>query len=185
MKSRFFDSFILIAALVLIAPPIFAMGQVPERPAPVAEPSPRTANPPDIEPQSQQIVRMEEEVVRRINEERRRQGLDPLSVNADLARVARAFSRQMSREGFFSHTDPAGRGMVDRLRDAGIRYRISGENISMNVNAPDPVDLAVRGWMRSPGHRENILRGAYTETGVGIWRDGDTYHFTQLFIRPF
>jgi uncharacterized protein YkwD len=26
----------------------------------------------------------------------------------------------------------------------------------------------MRGWMASPGHRANILRGAYREVGVGI-----------------
>ncbi len=176
---------LVASASALYSPPVFAMGGVSERPPAAAPSSDVAPQPPAVEPQSQQIVRMEEQTLRRINEERRAQGLDPLAVNDDLARVARAFSRQMSREGFFAHTDPAGRGMVDRLREAGIRYRVSGENISMNVNAPDPVDLAVRGWMQSEGHRRNILRDAYTETGIGIWRDGDTYHFTQLFIRPF
>jgi uncharacterized protein YkwD len=176
---------IVLFALFFFVPPGFAMGQGPGSAPPAVESPDPSALLPDLPPQSEQIVRMEEEVRQRINKERAAHGLEPLSANAELARVARAFSRQMSEEGFFSHTDPAGRGMVDRLRAAGIRYRVSGENISMNINAPDPVDLAVRGWMKSPGHRDNILRGAFTETGIGIWRDGETYHFTQLFIRPF
>jgi len=41
----------------------------------------------------------------------------------------------------------------------------------------------VQGWMDSPGHRENILRPEYRETGIGVWRTGNTYYFTQLFMR--
>jgi uncharacterized protein YkwD len=38
--------------------------------------------------------------------------------------------------------------------------------------------------MASDGHRKNILREAFTETGVGVWRDGQTVHVTQIFRRP-
>jgi uncharacterized protein YkwD len=38
--------------------------------------------------------------------------------------------------------------------------------------------------MDSPGHRANILRPVFTETGIGVWRDGDQYYFTQLFMQP-
>ena len=38
--------------------------------------------------------------------------------------------------------------------------------------------------MKSAGHRENILRPDFTDTGVGVCRDGTTYYFTQVFLRP-
>ncbi len=37
------------------------------------------------------------------------------------------------------------------------------------------------GWLRSPGHRENI-EGAYDLTGIGVARSRQgVYYFTQLF----
>ncbi len=38
--------------------------------------------------------------------------------------------------------------------------------------------------MQSPGHRKNILHPDFTQTGVGVCRDGSTYYFTQVFLRP-
>ncbi len=31
------------------------------------------------------------------------------------------------------------------------------ENIAKNINFSDPVDTAIDGWMKSDGHRANIL----------------------------
>ncbi len=40
----------------------------------------------------------------------------------------------------------------------------------------------VEGWMDSEGHRKNILKTNYTETGVGIARINDFFIVTQVFI---
>lgn len=53
----------------------------------------------------------------------------------------------------------------------------------MGTNLPQPVGDAVQGWMESQGHRENILRPEFRETGIGVWRTGNTYYFTQLFMQ--
>jgi hypothetical protein len=62
--------------------------------------------------------------------------------------------------------------------------RGDGENLFKSVHAPDPVRMAVQGWMQSPGHRRNILLKEFTETGVGIWHKGADHYSTQLFRRP-
>ncbi len=41
----------------------------------------------------------------------------------------------------------------------------------------------MEGWMKSPGHRVNVLRPDFTDTGVGVCRDGTTYYFTEVFLR--
>jgi uncharacterized protein YkwD len=38
--------------------------------------------------------------------------------------------------------------------------------------------------MASDGHRRNILREAFTETGVGVFRDGETVYVIQIFRQP-
>lgn len=149
-----------------------------------SEPSSAKQQSPGVAPQSRSIAEMETTVRQRINEIRRKRDLKPLEENEKLARLARAYSRRMAQKGFFSHTDPSGETAVDRARSADLSFALLGENIFKSVNAPDPVKLAVQGWMDSPGHRKNILRPGFTQTGVGIWREGKTYHYTQLFMRP-
>jgi uncharacterized protein YkwD len=129
-------------------------------------------------------ARLETEIADRVNAVRKEHRLAPLRWSPDLAALAREHSRDMGREGFFAHEDPAGGSAADRLRAAGLGYRALGENLARSRNAPDPADAAVQGWMTSEGHRKNILDEAFTETGVGIWRDGETVYVTQLFRRP-
>jgi uncharacterized protein YkwD len=126
---------------------------------------------------------MEAEVVQQINAIRQQQGLSPLSTNSQLAQVARNYSRRMAEERFFAHTSPTGDTLVDRVRAAGIPYLAVGENLYTSTNIPRPASAAVTGWMNSPGHRDNILRAEYRETAVGVWQVGNSYYFTQLFLR--
>jgi uncharacterized protein YkwD len=118
-----------------------------------------------------------------INQVRQDKELQPLEHNEKLAQVARNYSRQMAENNFFSHTGNDGSTLQDRVSAAGIIYWVVGENLFKSTNVPQPVKVAVDGWMESPGHRENILRPVFTETGVGVWRVNNTYYITQLFLR--
>ena len=149
---------------------------------PIQLPNPSSALSPAAP--SAAIAEMETTVQQRINEIRQEQGLRPLQNNPRLAQVARDYSRLMAEKNFFSHTGPDGRNVGQRVQAAGIVYWIVGENLFKSVNIPNPGPIAVKGWMESPGHRENILNARYSETGVGVWRQGNSYYFTQLFLRP-
>ncbi|HYJ46121.1 MAG TPA: CAP domain-containing protein [Pyrinomonadaceae bacterium] len=117
-----------------------------------------------------------------INSERAKYGLPPLAWDGDLCRMARLHSEKMARLNFFDHEGPDG-DLPNRARDNGIRWRSLAENIALNQGYDDPVSLAVDQWMRSSGHRDNILRRIFTHTAVGIARskDGRVY-LTQVFI---
>lgn len=143
-------------------------------------PAPPTASTPT---QSDAVGQMEAQVRSQINQIRQAQGLRPLTQNDRLAQVARAYSHRMAEEHFFAHTSPSGDTMVERVQGAGIFYLMLGENLFTSTNLPQPATAAVEGWMNSPGHRANILRPEYRETGIGVWRVGNTYYFTQLFLR--
>jgi uncharacterized protein YkwD len=41
----------------------------------------------------------------------------------------------------------------------------------------------VAGWMRSPGHRANVLKGSYKEIGIGIALAGRKTVYTTDFGR--
>lgn len=138
---------------------------------------------PPLAPQSASTDEMETQVRQEINAVREKQGLKPLENQEKLAEVARQYSRKMAKENFFAHVSPDGTTPAKRVSSAGIFYWVVGENLFKITNASKPVPYAIKGWMESPGHRENLLRPEYTETGVGVWREGNTYYMTQLFMR--
>ncbi len=144
-----------------------------------------TTRPRDGGPQSEAVAAMEQRLLHLINEIRISHALKPLEPMDGLHRIARGFSFRMNRFGFFGHYDLAGNGVADRLQDAEIKYAAAAENIAKNINFSDPVATAVDGWMNSDGHRANILTSIFSKTGVGIWKDGEVYHFTQVFMDPW
>ena len=38
-----------------------------------------------------------------------------------------------------------------------------------------------RGWMKSPGHRANLMNPRYTKIGIGIVAKGGYVYATQIF----
>lgn len=136
-----------------------------------------------LPPQSATATQIEAAIRESINEVRQENELQTLQNNEQLAAVARNYSRQMAEQNFFSHTGADGSSLQDRVGAGGIIYWVVGENLFKGTNVPQPVNVAVDGWMKSPGHRANILRPVFTETGVGVWRVNNTYYITQLFLR--
>ena len=59
----------------------------------------------------------------RVNAVRRQARLEPLAWDGDLARVARVYSADMARRGFFGHVDPDGRDPTARAARAGYTCR--------------------------------------------------------------
>jgi uncharacterized protein YkwD/uncharacterized membrane protein required for colicin V production len=120
----------------------------------------------------------EAEMLKLLNNERRKRGLKPLKLDEQLRQVARRHSRDMLARGYFAHESPEGRTPFDRLKSAGIDYGAAGENLAL---APD-VETAHRGLMESPGHRANILRREYGRVGIGAIRASPYgVMFTQVF----
>lgn len=119
-----------------------------------------------------------------INAERSKQGLNQLVWSEDVAKIAFAYSSKMVRENFFSHFDSAGRDVVERAKSARLkRWSKIGENL-FSVEPMSNFDLfAVKNWMKSPTHRQNILNKEWTTTGIGVARAADGEIFiTQVFI---
>jgi len=110
----------------------------------------------------------EEEMLRLDNAERAKAGLAPLSMDQALREAARAHSRDMFERGYFAHDTPEGITPSERLTTRNITYGIMGENLAL---APD-VNLAHRGLMNSPTHRENILFPEFKKIGIGALNGG-------------
>lgn len=144
----------------------------------------KSEKPAGVRVQSDRIARMESRITDQINQIRAEKHLNRLETSPDIARVARKYARRMVIEDFFSHYGPAGDSVADRVKEAGLDYRMVGENIFGSYNMDDPAGAAVKKWMQSPGHRKNILTPEFTQTGVGIWKEGDRYRFVQVFMKP-
>ena len=130
-----------------------------------------------IPQQDSSVLAFEKEVIRLVNEERAEYGLKALSENWQLSRVARYKSQDMADNHYFSHTSPTYGSPFQMIRAFGLTFRSAGENIAYGQRTPQAV---VNAWMRSSGHRANILNASYTQIGVGYVSDG--HYWTQMFI---
>ena len=126
----------------------------------------------------------EQEIFDLINEERRKKGLTQLSWDASLSQLAREYSAKMARENFFSHYDSKGEAVDDRANAMRIKnWSKIGENLFYCEGYDNPNLTAVRGWMKSPTHRDNILDPDYNVSGIGIAKSASgRIYVTQVFI---
>lgn len=115
------------------------------------------------------------------NSVRYRKGLSTLSWHQKTAEVAKSHSRDMLNANYFAHYSPNTGSPVQRLQQAGIRFRRAGENIAMGQS--DAIE-AHESLMNSLGHRKNILNKQFTHLGVGVAGDEETIYYTQDFISP-
>jgi len=130
-----------------------------------------------------EIESLEQQCLDEINLIRRAQSLAPLDFYKDLLPVARAYSHRMAEERFFSHNDPEGRTVRERVGEANITWRMVGENLAYSNGYTNPVSASLHGWMESPGHRKNILDPDYRLTAIGAWISADgTVYFTEIFL---
>jgi uncharacterized protein YkwD len=126
----------------------------------------------------------EHQILALVNHERVVRELGILIWDDQLAKVARDYSIQMARQGFFDHMDPSGFSVEDRAYRANLRsWRKIGENLFYVADLDDYSQLAVRMWMQSSSHRRNVLDRTWTSTGIGIAKsaNGRTY-VTQVFL---
>ena len=183
MKNQLFQVFWIVGTTMTLL--LTGCEQVIEYLPPLPEIEVPSANLPQLPETAQYDKNDQIEILvqQLINQKREDEQLPPLKHNEKLAQVARNYSRQMAENNFFSHTGIDGSTLEDRVKAGGIIYWVVGENLFTTTNIPQPVEVAVDGWMQSPGHRENILRPVFRETGVGVWRVTNTYYITQLFLR--
>lgn len=114
-----------------------------------------------------------------LNQERIREGLEPLQESFQLRTAAEDYAEEMLINGFFSHESQVDNSSpAERLTRKGIIFLAAGENLAY---APD-VYTAHRGLMNSPGHRANILSPDYNQVGVGVI-DGGIYG--RMFVQEF
>ncbi|MEH7072920.1 CAP domain-containing protein [Neobacillus drentensis] len=148
-----------------------------QEPAQTTAPEPEAVKQPSPTQTTSTVSAYEQKLVDLTNQERAKNGLPALKVDTTLSKMAHEKSRDMSVNGYFSHTSPTYGSPFDMMKKYGISYRYAGENIAMGQRTPEEV---VKAWMNSEGHRKNILSPNYNYIGVGYVAQGN--YWTQEFI---
>ena len=119
------------------------------------------------------------DVVRYVNIEREREGLEPVELDSELCRLSHIRANETIE--YFSHDRPNGDPWYMLLREENIKYHIAGENIAAGFATPEKV---VNAWMKSEGHRANILSSDFKKIGIGFYyEDGTVFknYWDQIF----
>lgn len=108
----------------------------------------------------------------------------PLRPNALLSRAALAHARDMLDHDHFAHAGHDGSTPAARVGATGYRYRIVGENIA---SGPETAAEAVRGWLASPAHCQNIMDPRFHDSGIAYAandRGAPRIYWVQDFAAP-
>ncbi len=133
-----------------------------------------------------------DQVLALLNAERARAGCQPLSLDSRLMRAAQQHSEDMATNNFVGHTGSNGSTLAQRADAVGYAWSALAENVAAGYPTPEAV---MAGWMRSDGHRRNILNCRYVHVGIGYVYQADDaplpggqypyYHYwTQVFGAP-
>jgi uncharacterized protein YkwD len=106
------------------------------------------------------------------NAARANAGLQALSVNDCLARMAQQHAERLAAARSLYHQN------IGAVASA-CGMSAAGENVAMNYTGPSDM---VGQWMDSSGHRANMLNGGFTLIGIGTARAGDgSWYGVQVF----
>ncbi len=100
----------------------------------------------------------------RTNSLRSSQGVRPLNEHDTLTRKAEAWAQHMARTGTLAHSN-----LSDGL--SGLRWRSLGENVGYSSATRDTLKTIHDMFVRSSGHRANLVNSRFTHMGVGVAKD--------------
>jgi uncharacterized protein YkwD len=123
--------------------------------------------------------RLASDLFDRLNDERRARGLAALEWDGALARVAGDWSAEMAGSGNFRHRDLGAAGGLPGMA----KFSALGENIAWVEGYPSMGNQLHVGWMRSEGHRANMLQRGFDSVGIGVVCSGGRAWATQNFGR--
>lgn len=123
----------------------------------------------------------ERELFELLNHERVANGLPELKWDDALFKAARQHALFMLNLNILEHQLPDEPGLEERITAAGARFTNIAENIAFGK---DPATIH-NGWMRSPGHRANILSPRVTSVGIAAVRGTAGLFAVQDFSQSF
>lgn len=131
---------------------------------------------------SPNTVAYRNEVLRLVNIERKKAGLNELTMtNTNLLKAAQRRANEIAVRYNPPHTRLDGRSWSTVLAEYNVFWRATGENMAAGYQTPAEV---VEGWMNSPGHRANILDEDFNQIGIGYayrYGTGYSHYWIQIF----
>ena len=129
-----------------------------------------------------QTSTIESSLFNSVNAIRLQYGVGPLSLNSSLSNIARARCTDMFNRNYFSHTTPDGKNIFIILNENAFTWQYAGENIYQCSPASLGSENSILNtWMASPSHRDNLLKGAFHQVGIGIVDSGNTRTVSIVF----
>jgi uncharacterized protein YkwD len=101
-----------------------------------------------------------------VSKERTSRNLSGLNTDPRLSSAAQYKANDMMNRHYFSHTDPEGNYIWEKIAEAGYSpYLQLGENLAIEFYNTESL---VAAWMNSPTHRANILNEGFIDQGMGL-----------------
>lgn len=131
---------------------------------------------------------LREHALELVNEDRAEHGLPPVRRDDVLDRIAQSHASDQLARDYYGHVSPEGKDVQDRyLAAGGEKWRLIEENVATCTGCQPTLEEVTdlqRGWMNSPGHRENILRRGIDRFGFGIAGEDGRVYAVQTFSGP-
>ncbi len=123
-----------------------------------------------------------EEVIELTNKEREKLGLPALKESSSLDKAAEAKAANMFEENYWAHFAPSGKSPWDFILGSGYTFTYAGENLAKNFYTSEE---AVKAWMNSPSHKENITNSKYEDIGIAVVDGNLNGQKTTLIVQMF
>jgi len=107
----------------------------------------------------------ESALLQETNNERAKDQIAPLKMNAKLSQAAFLKGQDMLKRQYWGHDAPDGTTPWQWFDTVGYNYTYAGENLAKNFHTVEAVTAA---WMASSEHRANILNAHYSEAGFAV-----------------
>jgi uncharacterized protein YkwD len=120
-----------------------------------------------------------EALVEAMNAQRAAYGMRPLRLNEQLSLAAGDRVNDMFAKHYFNHVSPDGVDPFTWADKRGYDYAAIGENLAVGYRTAEDV---VDGWMHSPGHRANILKGDFDEIGIASEFGSPTQNYSGPLV---
>ncbi len=117
-------------------------------------------------PKAQGLDLTLDNILTQVNNERALRNLPTLNTDTRLSKAAQSKSDDMQTRHYFSHTDPEGNYIWNKIVGEGYSpYLTLGENLAIDFFNTESL---VSAWMNSPTHRANILNQSFKDQGMGL-----------------
>ena len=123
------------------------------------------------------------------NTAREQNNLSDLTFDARLGDLAKERSEEMINKNYFSHTSLNGCDLRCRFTNSNYETLTWGENLAQStsynmLSTQELANMFMESWLRSSGHKDNLLSKKFTHEGIGVAIKGNRVVVTVIFAAP-